>query len=308
VTSQDVVLVGSYDLRVVALSIAIAVLGAYAGLDLAERVSAARGRARIAWLMGGVTGTAIGIWSMHFTGMLAFHLPVPAQYDWPTALLAFLSACFASLVALVVVAQKQMGPRRQFVGSLFMGTGISGLHYIAMASMWGPAMHHYAPAIVTLSIIFAVGFSFLSLRLAFFFRGGDRGVKGRRVASIFLLGAAICVMHYAGMAAVTFTASAVPPDPTGDRKVVAVLSADGKTPYGMFFSLPAERFEPASAPEVRFMETAAGMPAAIKAWWYPGERMGYEFMYPKDQALRLAQGGSQPVLTTQAHTTATASK
>ena len=87
---------------------------------------------------------------------------------------------------------------------------------------------------------------------------------------------------------------------------MAVLSADGKTPYGMFFSLPAERFEPASAPEVRFMETAAGVPAAIKAWWYPGERMGYEFMYPKDQALRIALGASQPVLTTQAHTTATA--
>ena len=213
-TSQDVVLVGSYDLRLVALSIAIAVLGAYAGLDLAERVSAARGRARIAWLMGGVTGTAIGIWSMHFTGILAFHLPVPAQYDWPTALLAFLNAYFASLVALVVVTQKQMGPRQQFVGSLFMGAGISGLHYIGMASMRGPAMHHYAPAIVTLSIVFAVGFSFLSLRLAFFFRGGDRGVKGRRVASIFLLGAAICVMHYTGMAAVTFTASAVPPELT----------------------------------------------------------------------------------------------
>ena len=97
-------------------------------------------------------------------------------------------------------------------------------------------------------------------------------------------------------------------DPIGDRKVVAVLSADGKTPYGMFFSLAAERFEPASAPEVRFMETAAGMPAAIKAWWCPGERTGYEFMYPKDQALRLAQGASQPVLTTQADTTATASK
>ena len=49
-------------------------------------------------------------------------------------------------------------------------------------------------------------------------------------------------------------------------------------------------------------------PAAIKAWWYPGERMGYEFMYPRDQALRLALGASQPVLTTQAHTTAAASK
>ena len=86
-----------------------------------------------------------------------------------------------------------------------------------------------------------------------------------------------------------------------------VLSADGKTPYGMFFSLPAERFESASTPEVQFMETAAGMPRAIKAWWYPGERNGYEFMYPKDQARRLAQGASQPGLTTRAHTTTTAS-
>ena len=97
-------------------------------------------------------------------------------------------------------------------------------------------------------------------------------------------------------------------DPTGDRKVVAVLSADGKTPYGMFFSLPAERFEPASTPEVQFMETASGMPAAIKAWWYAGERSGYEFMYPKDQARRLAQGAGQPELKTQARTTATTSK
>jgi hypothetical protein len=97
-------------------------------------------------------------------------------------------------------------------------------------------------------------------------------------------------------------------DPASSRKVVQVLSADGKTPYGMFFSLPAERFEPASTPEVQFMETASGMPAAINAWWYPGERSGYAFMYPKDQARRLAAGAGQPGLTTQARATATASK
>ena len=73
-------------------------------------------------------------------------------------------------------------------------------------------------------------------------------------------------------------------DPTGSRKIVDVLSADGRTSYGMYFSLPAERLEPASAPEVRFTETPAGMPAAIKSWWYPGERSGYEFIYTTDQA------------------------
>jgi hypothetical protein len=94
-------------------------------------------------------------------------------------------------------------------------------------------------------------------------------------------------------------------NPDSGRNVVQVLNAEGTKPYGMFFAMRAERFEPASTPEVRFMETAAGMPAAIKTWWYPGERSGYEFVYPKDQARRLAQGASQPVLTTQTQTTTT---
>ena len=82
-TVSDPPLVGSYDPLIVALSIAIAVLGAYVGLDLAERVTAARGRARLAWLVGGVIATAIGIWSMHYTAMMAFYLRVPVQYHWP---------------------------------------------------------------------------------------------------------------------------------------------------------------------------------------------------------------------------------
>ncbi len=93
------------------------------------------------------------------------------------------------------------------------------------------------------------------------------------------------------------------PDSTANAKVVQVLSADGTKPYAMFFTYPAERLEAASQPEVRFMETAKDMPAAIKTWWYPGERTGYEFIYPKDQARRLAQSASQSVLTTQAQTT-----
>ena len=92
-------------------------------------------------------------------------------------------------------------------------------------------------------------------------------------------------------------------NPDSGRNVVQVLNAEGTKPYGMFFAMRAERFEPASTPEVRFMETASGTPPAIKTWWYPGERSGYEFVYPKEQARRLAQGASQPVLTTQTQTT-----
>jgi hypothetical protein len=94
-------------------------------------------------------------------------------------------------------------------------------------------------------------------------------------------------------------------DPNSSSKVVQVLNADGTKPYGLFFTLSAERFEPASTPEVRFMETASGTPAAVRTWWYPGERTGYEFIYPKEQARRLAMAASQPVLTTDAQTTTT---
>ena len=94
-------------------------------------------------------------------------------------------------------------------------------------------------------------------------------------------------------------------DPNSSSKVVQVLNADGTKSYGLFFTIPAERLEPASSPEVRFMETASGTPAAIRTWWYPGERTGYEFIFPKDQARRLAAGASQPVLTTDAQTTTT---
>ena len=95
------------------------------------------------------------------------------------------------------------------------------------------------------------------------------------------------------------------PDSTTNAKVVQVLSADGTKPYAMFFTYPAERLEAASQPEVRFMENAPGAPPAIKTIWYPGQRTGREFIYPKDAARRLAKDAKEPVLTTQAQTTTT---
>lgn len=89
-------------------------------------------------------------------------------------------------------------------------------------------------------------------------------------------------------------------DDTPGRDVIQVLSADGKTPYAMFFSLPTLRGEPVDTPELRFMETAADVPVAIKSWWYAGDRQGYEFVYPRAQARLLAEGGGTPVLTTEA--------
>jgi hypothetical protein len=92
-------------------------------------------------------------------------------------------------------------------------------------------------------------------------------------------------------------------NPMSGVNVVQVLNADGTKPHGLFFSIPAQRPEPSDKPEVRFHETAAGAPPAIRTWWYPGQTTGYEFIYPKDQARRLAEGSGQAVLTTRAAST-----
>ena len=87
---------------------------------------------------------------------------------------------------------------------------------------------------------------------------------------------------------------------SSSRNVVQVLSADGKTPYAMFFSLRSYRTKPAKDGELSFMETASDMPAAIKTWWYAGESSGYDFVYPREQARLLAKGSGKPVLSTEA--------
>jgi two-component system sensor histidine kinase/response regulator len=116
---------GYYDYRLVALSVLIAICASYAALDLAGRTTAASGRVRLAWLAGGATAMGSGIWSMHYIGMLAFSLPVQVLYDWPTVLLSFLAAVFASAVAMFVVSRRKMGWIRALVGSSIMGGGDS---------------------------------------------------------------------------------------------------------------------------------------------------------------------------------------
>src|SRR5215813_12179429 len=110
-------------------------MAAYAALELAGRVTLTQGKARLLWLSGGALAMGVGIWSMHYVGMLAFRLPIPVEYDWPTVLLSLIAAVFASAVALFVVSRKTMGYTQLLAGCTVMGAGIAGMHYIGMAAM-----------------------------------------------------------------------------------------------------------------------------------------------------------------------------
>jgi two-component system, cell cycle sensor histidine kinase and response regulator CckA len=198
-------LIHSYDTFLVVLSVVVAMLASFAALDLAGRVRSESGVTRLGWLAGGGTVMGLGIWSMHFVGMLAFHLPVTIQYDVPLMLASMLVAVAASLLALVVVSRPGVGVVSFVPAGILMGGAIAGMHYIGMASMRVEATRNYSASIVTVSVLIAVMASLVALWLAFRFRS-DVTATGRllKVVSAIVMGVAISGMHYTAMAAARF--------------------------------------------------------------------------------------------------------
>ena len=235
------VLTGSYDLWLVALSVVIAILAAGAALDVVARVAATRGQARAAWLVGGAVAMGLGIWSMHYTGMLAFRLPVPVLYHVPTVTLSLLAAVAASLMALHVASREHLSRARTAVGSVVMGSGIAAMHYTGMAAMRLPATARWHPVLVTLSVLIAIGVSAVALWLAFHYGHGARGAwTWPKLGSAVLMGLAIPGMHYTGMAAATFVMPNPPPpipspsvrprtEPLGAERYRVQFTADRET-------------------------------------------------------------------------------
>lgn len=226
----DSPLAGSYDYVLVALSVVIAIMAAYAALELARRVTFAREWSRLAWLTGGATAMGFGIWSMHYIGMLAFRLPVPVQYDWPTVLLSLIAAIAASAVALVVVSRPRMGVKRALFGSVLMGGGIATMHYTGMEAMRMPAMCSYSSGLVGLSVLLAIVISLVALWLTFHSRRDASAWSWKKSTSALVMGLAIPVMHYTGMAAVTFRPSSAMYD---DLSHAISVSSLGVTAIGL---------------------------------------------------------------------------
>jgi diguanylate cyclase (GGDEF)-like protein len=201
----------NYNYELVFVSVLISIVASFAALSLEERVRAANTvTLRRLWLTCGSIAMGIGIWSMHYLGMLALNMPVPVFYHWPTVLLSLLLAVAASGVALWVVSAELLSLRRLLAGGVLMGAGIGGMHYVGMAAMRSVAMEHYDSAIVVLSVVAAVVFSCVALWIAFATSSGVQRSILVRLAASTVMGLGIASMHYIAMAAVHFTYSDMP--------------------------------------------------------------------------------------------------
>ncbi len=224
---------GHYDPLFVLLSLLISILASWAALDLTARIHIHRTASRRAvWLALGAFAMGTGIWSMHYVGMLAYRMPMPVLYDWPTVVLSLLAAVLASAEALWIVSRRSLSWSGTAIGSLFMGGGVASMHYIGMAAMRMPMSVVYAWPMVAVSILAAVVISFAGLRLTFGVRDVTSVWSKRKVGSALLMGCAIPTMHYLGMAAAHTIPGPGNYTPVALRHAVAVSTFSG---FGIAF-------------------------------------------------------------------------
>ncbi|NWB30074.1 putative bifunctional diguanylate cyclase/phosphodiesterase [Pseudomonas gingeri] len=197
-------LIGSYSPALVFISLCVAILASYTALDLTGRIATARGRAVYLWMAGGALAMGVGVWSMHFIGMLAFRLPIELGYDGPLTALSLLIAILSCGFALWLVSQPRLPLWQLAFGALIMGAGISAMHYCGMAALKMQPGIDYDPTLFSASLVIAVVASAAALWIAFHLRRNTPHVRLARCGAAVVMGLAIVGMHYTGMAAANF--------------------------------------------------------------------------------------------------------
>ncbi|CAI6081179.1 EAL domain-containing protein [Cohnella sp. JJ-181] len=194
---------GTYDLSLVLLSYIIAVLASYTTLDLAARISRASSGNRALWIGFSAAIMGMGIWSMHFVGMLALRLPMAVKYDNVLVIISAVAAIAGCFAGLYLAAKPGLGYRRLLLAGVCLATGICAMHYIGMDAM--KMEINYSPFVVTLSVVIALVASVAALWLGFVYhRQQKRFAIRKKVASGLIMGAAVAGMHYTGMQAAAF--------------------------------------------------------------------------------------------------------
>ncbi|WP_245948232.1 bifunctional diguanylate cyclase/phosphodiesterase [Paenibacillus sambharensis] len=146
-----------------------------------------------------------GIWSMHFVGMLAFHLHTEVRYDIWLTCLSMLASIVSSFIAFYITMPKNIVWYKIAIGGLFMGSGIVIMHYIGMEAMIVQAHIRYDHKLWVVSAVIAFAASFAALFLFRQFRN-QSSYSWLKWLSAIVMGAAICGMHYTGMLAAQYEA------------------------------------------------------------------------------------------------------
>lgn len=198
---------GNYNLYIVGLSIAIAILASYSALNITSKISDANGKSKFFWLFGGAMVMGSGIWSMHFVGMLAMHMNMNVKYDAFLTIMSMLASVISSFIAFYITMPKDINWSKIAIGGFVMGSGIVTMHYIGMEAMVVHADIRYDPVFWILSAVIALAASYAALLLFLRFRNHSKSSL-LKWGSAVVMGFAVCGMHYTGMGAARFESHA----------------------------------------------------------------------------------------------------
>lgn len=199
----------SYDSSLVSLSIMVAILASYTALNLAGRINSLQEKNIFGWLAGGAIVMGVGIWSMHFIGMLAFQLPIPLGYDFKISASSLIIAVLASGFALWQINRPHLPITHLCFSAVIMGFAIAAMHYSGMAALRMTPDIEYDRFLFVASIVIAVFASGAALWIAFKLRKDTRHTRMYRALASIIMGSAIVGMHYTGMAASNFPIGSV---------------------------------------------------------------------------------------------------
>jgi len=216
------------DARLIGLSVAIAVFAGYAALDLAQRSRLSVGWRKRIWVGGAGVTMGLGIWSMHFVGMLALRMQMPVSYNLLLVAASLVAAVLGAGVSLAVVARPHVSRRGVLSAAAFMGFAVAAMHYLGMASMEMDATIHWNLILVAASLVIGFVASLFALWLIVRITASSDGYGfGRRLLASLFLGVGVAGLHYTAMAASTFTPSSgamSPPHGLGTGSLVVMLA------------------------------------------------------------------------------------
>jgi len=190
----------SWDPVLIAISYLVAFIASFVALDSAGKIPLSNRNGALFWRMAGGVTLGIGIWSMHFIGMLSMKMPMIMSYHlWLTLASLAIAVLTSTLAINIAVSGKTLSLFRLILATLLLSAGVVSMHYVGMAALMLDKAIIWNQRVVGISIVIAVIASGVALWLAFHLREKRKGIFINRLLAALVMGAAVCAMHYTGM-------------------------------------------------------------------------------------------------------------
>ncbi|SUY00553.1 signal transduction protein [Citrobacter youngae] len=196
----------SWDPVLIGISFVVAFIASFIALDSAGKVAISSRRESTFWRLSGGATLGMGIWSMHFIGMLAMKMSMPINYHFSLTAFSFLIALISATLAInIAISGQTLSARRLIVATSLLSTGVVTMHYVGMVAIVEHVAIRWQFSLILLSVVIAIIASGIGLWLAFHLRQNTRRALINRLIAALVMALAIASMHYTGMGAATFT-------------------------------------------------------------------------------------------------------